>query len=341
MESEYASSGLVCRDGASVTQWMKVAAGFLVSWSVLYAGTVASAQSYPTRPIRVIVPFGTGGTTDILARLLAPVFQRRTGQPVIVDNRAGASGLIGAEIAARSAPDGHTLLLSTASLTINITLYSGRMKFDPLTDLVPIGRLASVPLVLAVHPSVPANSVSELVALARRKPGFLNAGMVPGTSSHLTAEMFRQRVGVRTLDVPFKGGGQAVVALMSGELDYLMVPGPAALAAARSGKVRVLAVTAAKPSAAFPGVLPLTTFYPGLEADNWYAMWFPANVPGVMVAYVNQLIGSALQDGKIRTFMLREGMDPVGSTPAELDAQVKREISRYAVVIRKGNIRLE
>jgi len=302
----------------------------------------AVAQAWPSKPVRIIVPFGPGGGTDIQARVLTTVFHESTGQTFVVENRAGASGLIGAEIAAGSPPDGYTILFSTATLTINTTLYGSRMKTDPVKDLAPISWLTSTPLVLVTHPSVPAKSVKELVAVAKSRAFFLNSGInVPGSTSHLSAEMLKQKTGIEVILVPYKGGGPAITALMSGEIDYLFATGPVASAANKSGRVRALAVTTAKKSSAFPDLPTMNTFYPGFESDNWYAMWFPANTPRDIVTKMNGLIVKALQNGKVRDFMVKEGLDAVGSTPEELGAQMKREIAKYAEVIRKGNIRLQ
>jgi tripartite-type tricarboxylate transporter receptor subunit TctC len=300
------------------------------------------AQAWPSKPVRIIVPFGPGGGTDIQARVLTAVFHDHTGQTFIVENRAGASGLIGAELAAAAAPDGYTILFSTATLSINTTLYGSRMKTDPVKDLAPISWLTSTPLVLVVHPSVPAKSVKELVALAKRRPAFLNSGInVPGSTSHLSAEMLKQRAGIEAIIVPYKGGGPAITALMSGEIDYLFATGPVASAARKSGRVRGLAVTTAKKASAFPDLPTMNTFYPGFESDNWYAMWFPANTPKDIISKMNALILKSMQNGKVRDFMVKEGLDPVASTPEELGAQMKREIAKYAEVIRKGNIKLQ
>lgn len=309
---------------------------------VLLAAPEISAQSWPTKPVRVIVPFGTGGGVDIQARLLAPLFHEWTGHPFIVENRAGASGLIGAEVAARSGPDGYAILFSTATLAINTTLYGSRMKIDVVKDLAPISWLTSTPLVLVVHPSVPAKSVKDLVALAKRKPDFLNSGIpVSGSTSHLSAEMLKQRADIKPIDVPYKGGGQAIVALMSGEVDYLFVPGPAASAAYRSGRIRALAVTSSRKTSAYPDVPAMSMIYPGFEFENWYAMWFPASTPRDIVAKMNQMVVKALQEGKVRELMAKVGLEPVGSTPEELGALVKREIAKFSEVIRKGNIKLQ
>jgi len=209
-------------------------------------------------------------------------------------------------------------------------------------DLAPISWLTSTPLVLVVHPSVPAKSVIELVAVAKSRAFFLVSGTnVPGSTSHLSAEMLKQKSGIEVILVPYKGGGPAITALMSGEIDYLFATGPVASAARKSGRVRALAVTTAKKSSAFPDLPTMNTFYPGFESDNWYAMWFPANTPREIVAKMNGLIVKALQNGKVRDFMVKEGLDPVASTPEELAAQMKREIAKYAEVIRKGNIKLQ
>jgi tripartite-type tricarboxylate transporter receptor subunit TctC len=316
--------------------------GAVVAAAALLISASVSAQAWPSRPVRIIVPFGPGGGTDIQARVLTTVFHDHTGQTFIVENRAGASGLIGAELAAAAAPDGYTILFSTATLTINTTLYGSRMKTDPLKDLAPISWLTSTPLVLVVHPSVPAKTVKELVALAKRRPAFLNSGInVPGSTSHLSAEMLKQRAGIEAIIVPYKGGGPAITALMSGEIDYLFATGPVASAARKSGRVRALAVTTAKKASAFPDLPTMNTFYPGFESDNWYAMWFPANTPKDIISKMNALILKSMQNGKVRDFMVKEGLDPVASTPEELGAQMKREIAKYAEVIRKGNIKLQ
>jgi tripartite-type tricarboxylate transporter receptor subunit TctC len=306
------------------------------------APVAAHAQSWPSRTVRVIVPFAPGGGTDIQARVLTAAFHDATGQTFIVENRTGASGLIGAEVAANAPPDGYTILFSTATVTINKTLYGSRMKVDPVKDLAPISWLTSTPLVLVVHPSVPVKSVKELVALAKRKPAFLNSGInVPGSTSHLSAEMLKQAAGIDAVIVPYKGGGPAITALMSGEIDYLFCTGPVAAANLKSGRIRALAVTTPKKASAFPDLPTMNTFYPGFESDNWYAMWFPAGTPRDIVAKMNGLILKAMENGKVRQFMASEGLDPVGSSPEELAAQVRKEIAKYATVIHMADIKLQ
>ena len=310
--------------------------------AVAFAPVPGHAQAWPSKPVRIIVPFGPGGGTDIQARVLSAAFHDATGQSFIVENRTGASGLIGAEVAANSPPDGYTILFSTATVTINKTLYGSRMKVDPVKDLASISWLTSTPLVLVVHPSVPAKSVKQLVALAKRKPGFLNSGInVPGSTSHLAAEMLKQAADIEAVIVPYKGGGPAITALMSGEIDYLFCTGPVAAANLKSGRIRALAVTTPKKASAFPDLPTMNTFYPGFESDNWYAMWFPAGTPRDIVTKMNALIVKALQTEKVRQFMATEGLDPVASSPEELAAQVRKEIAKYANVIHMADIKLQ
>ena len=301
----------------------------------------AQAQSWPVKPVRVIVPFAPGGGTDIQARLLAKNFHESMGQTFVVENRAGASGIIGAELAVRSPPDGYTILFTTASLAVNVTLYGNRVKFDALRDLVPVSWISSTPLVLVVHPSVPAKTPRELVALAK-KAGNLNAGSNgAGTTRHLSIEMLKQLTGIKVAHIPYKGGGPSMGAIVSGEVDLLFATGPVASTQMKSNRVRGLAVTTAKKSSAFPQLPTMTSMYPGLESDNWYAMFFPAGTPRPIVDKLNSEIAKALKAKNIQEFMPREALDPVASSPEELEANFKREIDRYARIIKAGDIKLE
>jgi tripartite-type tricarboxylate transporter receptor subunit TctC len=311
-----------------------VAAALAVS-----AALGASAADYPSKPVRIIVPFSPGGGTDIQARLLATAFNNSMHQTFIVDNRTGASGLIGAQLAVDAPPDGYTILFTTASLAVNSTLYADRMKFHMQRDLVPISWITSAPLVLSVHPNVPAKTVPELVKLAQSKPGVLNNGVnTIGSTSHLSAEMFKQMAGVKTSIVPYRGGGPATVALVAGEIDMLFATAPSVMPHLKSGRVRAIAVTTAKKASALPDLPTLNTYYSGFESDNWYAMFFPKGTPQAMVDKINSEIRKALDTAEVRDFMAREGLDPVASTPAELSKLVKAEIPKYAQVIRVGHI---
>jgi tripartite-type tricarboxylate transporter receptor subunit TctC len=305
--------------------------------ALILAGPI-HAQTYPAKPVRIIIPFGAGGGTDIQGRLLAKKFFESMGQTFVVDNRAGASGLIGAEIAAKSPPDGYTILFTTASLSANVTLYAKRLKIDPLKDLEPVSWISSVPLVLVVHPSVPAKEVKSLVALAK-KTGKLNAGHNgAGTTSHLAIEMLKQSAGVEVAPIPYKGGGPSMTALIGGEVDFNFATALTVMPQLKAGKVRALAVTTAKPSGAFPELPTMLSIYPGFDVDNWYAMFLPAGTPKTLVDKVNGEIRKALQARDVREFMEREGADPVASSPEELNALFKREIDKYAKVIKAANI---
>ena len=302
---------------------------------------IGHAAAWPDRPVRIIVPFSTGGGTDIQARVLAETFHKSTGQTFIVDNRPGASGLVGTQLTVQEPATGHTILFTTATLSINPTLYGERWNIDPINDLAPVSWITSTPLVLVVHPTVPAKSVKDLVALAHKQPGVLNAGVnTPGSTSHLSAEMLKQIAGLDTTIVPFKGGGPALVSLVAGEIDYLFATGPSAAPHIRSGRVRPLAVTTAKRSSTFPNLPTMNTIYPGFESDNWYAMFFRAGTPRDVVLRLNEEIRKALKTPLVKTFMSREALDPVGSSPEELGAHLKREMQKYAAVIRKGRIKL-
>lgn len=314
----------------------------LLAGATLSLAANAVAQGYPSKPVRIIVPFGAGGGTDIQARLLSKNFYDSMKQTFVVDNRAGAGGLIGAEIAVQSPPDGHTILFTTASLAVNVTLYAKRIKFDPLKDLEPISWISSAPLVLVVHPSVPAESVKELVALAKKAKGkMVAASNGAGTTSSLAVEMLKQMAGVDVIHVPYKGGGPSITALISGETDLLFATGPAAAPFIKQGKVRALAVTTPKRASALPDLPAMTSVYPGFESDNWYAMFFPKGTPKAMVDKMNSEIKKALSASDVSEFMKREVIDPVGSTPEELTVYFKREVDKYAKVIKAGNITVQ
>jgi tripartite-type tricarboxylate transporter receptor subunit TctC len=296
------------------------------------------AQTWPTKAARIIVPFGPGGGTDIQGRLLGRKFFESMGQTFVIENRAGASGLIGAEIIARSPPDGYNILFTTASLSVNVSLYK-KIAFDPLKDLVPVSWVSSVPLVLVVHPSVPVRSAQELVALTRRQKGGLNgASNGAGTTSHLSLEMLKQFAGAKLEHIAYKGGGPAISAMVSGEVDFQFATALAAQPFIKQGKVRALAVTTAKRSGAFPELPTMASIYPGFESDNWYAMFLPAGTPKDIVAKLNAEILKALKAPDLREFIVKEGGDPVGSTPEELAAYFKRELDKYAKIIKAGNI---
>lgn len=312
-----------------------LAAAFVYSIPVQAAG-------WPEKPVRVVVPFGTGGGTDIQARLLAEKLRELSGQRFLVENRSGASGLIGAQLVVEAPPDGYTLLFTTATLAINTTLYQKTLKFSPRNDLVPAAIVSNAPNVLCVHPSVPARTVPELIALAKKNPGKLNSGVnTPGSTSHFAAEMLKDLADIDTVIIPFTGGGPASVALMTGEIDFLFATGPVAAASLKTGRVRCLAVTTPEKNRSFPDLPTMNTYVPGLEIGNWYAMFFPKGTSSDIATRLSVLIKQALNDEKIKEFYAREGLEPVAGTPSDLHALLRRDIDKYAGVIRTAGIRTQ
>lgn len=298
------------------------------------------AQQWPDKTVRILVPFPPGGGTDIQARVLSAAFQKSTGQNFIIDNRTGANGLIATQLAVDSPPDGNTILFTSGSISVVVTLNAKQMKFNVHNDLVPISWISSTPLVLSLHPSVPARSVKELVALAKRRQ--MNAGgNTAGSTAHLTAEMFNQTAGLRSTVVTYRGGGPAVIALISGEIDYIFATAPSIMPHIKSGRAKALAVTTPKRSSAFPDLPTMNTMYPGFESDNWYAMFYAKGTPRPIVDRMNSEIRKALATPEMKAFMPREALDPIASSPEDLSALLKREIEKYAKVIRLAGIKVE
>jgi tripartite-type tricarboxylate transporter receptor subunit TctC len=301
----------------------------------------ASAQNWPARSVRIVVPFVPGGGTDIQGRLLGKKFFESMGQSFVVENRGGAGGLIGAELVAKSAPDGYNLLVTTASLAVNVSLYK-KLAFDPVRDLAPVSWLASSPMVLVVHPSVPAKSVKELVALAKQQKGRMNAASNgSGTTSHLAIEMLKLMAGIDVTHIPYRGGGAAINAMLSGESDFRFTSALAVNQHVRAGKVRPLAVTTVKKSSVFPDLPTLDSFYPGFDCDNWYAMFVTAGTPKEVVGRLHAEVLKAINSQEMRDFLIKEGAEPVGSSPEDLAAYFTREVDKYAKVIKAAQIRFE
>ena len=310
--------------------------------AVFILGPAVGHAAWPERVVRVVVPFGTGGGTDIQARLLADNLRKITGQNFVTDNRSGAGGLLGAQLVANSPADGHTILFTTATLAINTTLFSKSMKsLNTREDLVPSTLVSTAPNVLCVHPTVPAKSVKELIAVAKRTPGGLNSGAnTPGSTSHLAAEMLAQLAGLKTVIIAYTGGGPAITALMTGDVDLLFATGPVAAAALKTGRVRCLAVTTAERNGSLPDLPAINTVVPGLVIANWYGMFFPKGTSGEAINGLSKVIKQALNDDKIKGFYAREGLEPVGSSPEELRQQFASDIEKYAKLIRARNIPL-
>ena len=299
------------------------------------AGTTsAQAQDYPARSIRIILPFSPGAGTDLLARLLSQRLYANWGHTVTVDNRPGAGGNIGAEMVVKSPPDGYTLLMSTASLAVNVTLYP-KMPFSVVRDLAPITEVASAPIIVVVHPSVPARTIQELVALAKARKDGLNYGSNgTGTTSHLAAELLKQVSGGKLTHIPYKGASAALTSLLGGEIEMGFPSSTSARPLIAAGKVRGLAVTTKRKSSVLPDLPTVDSIYPGFDVDNWFALWAPAGTSSAIIAKVQAEVVKSLQHQDMKNYMQREGAEPVGSTTAEFTAFVSREIEKYAKIVK-------
>ena len=320
---------------------MRKGVSALAALAALAAGvaTPAAAQQWPEKPVRILVPFPPGGGTDIQARLLSTAFQKSMGQNFLIDNRTGASGLIATQIAVESPPDGNTILFTSGSISVVATLHAKRMKFDVQKDLQPVCWISSTPLVLSLHPSVPAKSVKEFLALAKRSRGSLNAGgNSAGSTAHLSAEMLNQALGIKSVVLFYRGGGPATIALISGEIDYIFATAPSIMPHLKAGRAKALAVTTPKRSSALPDLPTMNSFIPGFESDNWYAMFYPRGTPRPIVDKLNAEIRKALDTAEVKAFFPKEALDPVASTPEQLGALLKTEVDKYAKVIRFANI---
>jgi tripartite-type tricarboxylate transporter receptor subunit TctC len=313
------------------------AAALACAWTI----TPALAQTYPAKTVRVIIPTGPGGGADAQGRLLSKVFTERLGQPFFVDNRPGASGLIGSEIVARAAPDGYTLLVTSSLIAVSASVYT-KLPFDPLKDLAAVSQIASAPQVLVVHPSVPAKSVSELVALAKQQKGRMLAGSSgSGSVNHIAIEMLRQAGGITVTHIPYKSGVASGIALMSGEVDFFFSGILQAMPIIRTQRGRPIAVTSATPSSLLPHVPTLDSIYGGFISANWYALFAPGGTPAPIVERLGTEVVNAIKTPEIRDFMKAEGADPVGSTPQEFAIYLRNEIERYRKVVKAAGLKHE
>jgi len=309
--------------------------------AVLVPSVPALAQDYPARAVRVVVPFAAGGGTDILARVWSQRLQASLSQTFVVENRAGAGGGIGAELVAKNAADGYTLLFTTSALAANVTLYP-KSPFDPRRDLAAISHVVSVPALLTVHPSVPAKTVKALVALSRSTKGGLNFGSNgTGTTSHLAGTMFRQVSGAALSHIPYKGAAPAINALIGGETEMAFPGVNSAAPFLRAGKVRGIAVTTRKRSSVLPDVPTLDSIYPGFDISNWIALFARAGTPAAIVGRLQAETVKALQHPEMKSFMTREGADAVGSTSAEAAAFIAREVEKLGAIIRDAGVKAE
>ncbi|MGZ5116501.1 MAG: tripartite tricarboxylate transporter substrate binding protein [Burkholderiales bacterium] len=322
-----------------VSVWQGI---FAILIGLLITAPLSHAQSskWPDRPVRVIVPLAPGGGTDIVARLFAARFTAQFGQQFIVDNRSGAGGTIGAEIAARANPDGYTLVTVPASYAANAALY--KLPYDPIKAIAPIGMITTGPLILTVHPSVQATSLKEFIALARAKPGALNFGSSgTGTFSHLAGELFRQMSKTELVHIPYKSAGPALTDLLGGQIQIFFGSGPSTATHIRAGRLRGLAVTTAQRSPAMPDLPAIGEVLPGYAADFWFGMWAPAGTPAEIISRVNQAIVTILKQPEVLERLRTDGYDPVGNTPHEFARIIARDIATWTKVVKAGNIKAD
>ncbi|MBI3067606.1 MAG: tripartite tricarboxylate transporter substrate binding protein [Betaproteobacteria bacterium] len=308
------------------------------------SGAAGAAQvQYPTKPIRLIVPFPPGGTTDVVARVIAQKLTENWSQQVVVDNRPGAGGIIGTELAAKAPADGYTLLLgSITTHAVNPSLYK-KLPFDPLRDFAPVSLAVSTPQVLVVHPSVAAKSVKELIALAKAKPGQLNyASAGTGTSPHLTFELFKSMAGVNLVHVPYKGTGPAITDLIGGQVQTMITGVVALYPHIKAGKLRALGATSAKRVAALPDVPTIAeSGVPGFDVASWFGVFAPAGTPKPIVTRVNAEIVKILAAPDLRQKLTAQGADPATNTPEQFAAYVKSELARWGKVVQATGARVD
>jgi tripartite-type tricarboxylate transporter receptor subunit TctC len=321
---------------------MLVIARVVAAFVFAIFGTAAFAQPYPARPVRVIVTFPPGAGSDISTRLVTAKLSETFGRQFVIDNRAGAAGNIGVELAAHAAPDGYTLLAVTASAAISQSAYA-KVPFDLARDFVSIALIASAPFILALHPAVPAKSLQELIALAKSKPGQLSYA-TPGTGSspHLAGELLKMEVGIDILHVPYKGTVPAVADVMGGNVSMALANTLVALPHVKAGRLRGIAITSARRSTIVPELPTIAeSAVRGFEAGTWYGLLAPAGTPREIVTRLNRAVVQIVQFPDVREKLAAQGAEPLAGSPEQAGEFVRREISRWAKVVKAANIRLD
>jgi len=317
---------------------MKMPYKLFAACCLFFSAFNVSAQPYPNHVVRIILPYPPGGSMDALGRMVFDRVSQALGQQFVIDYRPGASGNIGSEIAARSAPDGHTLLLNTLPFVVNPSLYK-RMPFDTIKDFAPVSLLATSPFVLVVHPSVPAKTVAEFIALAKKQSGKLNyssAGV--GTNLHVAAELFKNLTKTEILHVPYKGGGAALIATVGGEADLSFIGIQPAFPHIQSNKLRALGITTVKRAPSLPDLPSISETVPGYEFSSWWGLLAPAATPPAIVQLLSEQIAKAARAPEIAKRFEQDGVDAVAGTPAQFAASIKSDIARWAKVIKDNRI---
>ncbi len=316
---------------------MRASAALIFAFLAIVAAVPAAAQTYPSRPIELVVPFVAGGTTDNMARLIAQRLDK-WGQPVIVSNRPGGGSSIGTNIAAKAAPDGHTLLVTTFALAVNASLQ--KQPYDPIKDFAAITEIASIPLMLVVHPSLPVQTVKDFIAYSKAQPAGLDyATSGAGTSTHLAAEMFNQMTGAKLVHVPFKGNAEVMNALLGGHVKAHFGLSASSLQHVRSGSLRALAVTTEARLAELPEVPTIAELgYPGYEISSWQGVFAPAGTPAEIVGKLNREIVQMIREPDVTARIRREGAEPIASSPAQFGARFKNEVEKWARVSKEAGL---
>jgi tripartite-type tricarboxylate transporter receptor subunit TctC len=301
----------------------------------------AQAQAYPQKPVKVVVAFTAGGTTDILARTVTQQLSEKLKQPFVIDNKPGAGGNLGTELVVRSAPDGYTLIVnSVGPIAVNPTLY-GKLPYNPLTDLVPMVQIADVPNVLVIHPSVPANNMEELVAFAKANPGKLNYGSTGiGTSSHLSSFMLSKRVGFEATHIPYKGA-DALKDLLAGRIQFMFATIPSVMSHITAGKLKPIAVTGPRRSPLAPDIPTVAELYPGFNVQSMFGMVVASGTPRAVVQKIYADLITVLKKPEVIEKMAALGLEPNPITPDQFDATIKEDIERWTKLVKSANIKLD
>ncbi len=312
-----------------------------IAMSLLAFSATVSAQTYPAKPLRIIVMNTPGSGADIVTRLIAAKMSESLGQQVVVDNRAGASGNIGAEIAARAAPDGYTLAMITSQQPNVVALYE-KLPYDLVQDFAPISLLASAPYFLIVHPSVAATNIKELIALAKSKPGTLSYGSAgSGSAPHLATAVFNSMAGINLLHVPYKGTTPALTDTMAGQIQLTVLVAPLVLPAVKAGKVRALGVTSSKRSALAPEIPTVAESVPGYEWSGWYGLVVPAKTSAAIIAQLNTQQNQATKNPEFKERLAGVGAEPIGGTPQEYGAHIRTQLDKMKLAIKLAGVRVE
>jgi tripartite-type tricarboxylate transporter receptor subunit TctC len=322
----------------SRNSWRWVAAAV-----ALAVAAFAQAQDWPSKPIRFIVPYPPGGGTDIIARIVQDKLATALGQSIVIDNRGGAAGNIGTELAAKAAPDGYTFLFTLSSHTINPVVY-GKVNFDVEKDFVGVSLVCSLPQIITAHPSAPYSDLPAMIAFAKANPGKINfASAGNGSPSHIAGELLKLKTGIEMVHVPYKGGGPAATAAIGGEVQVMFISIPAALQHVRSGRLKALGVTTLKRTPAAPEIPTVAESLnlPDYEVDSWFAMFAPAKTPPAIVARMQAEVAKIVQIPDVKEKLLLQGTTAVGSTSAELDKVVHDELVKWAAVAKSANIKID